>query len=249
MGCHTCCVKELARATLVRSGKAPWAAASPLVRKVSIPALARGCPTELAVLDLALRGTGYFLCETLELSEKQTNKTVQMLDKAYEASRSLHSREPHLSRWIQRKPCEPGSAGSSACLRSWHTFALGRHLPEESEQPGFVAAVGDLDAYLAGVASVLARAVTSALSLSPVDCLADSPSMAMLRGLRYPEVVVPISEEVADKSELRFGILPHVDFGDFTLCHSENGGLEVWERETHTWQSLPARQLCFLVGT
>mmetsp|Transcript_107174 Transcript_107174/g.334073 ORF Transcript_107174/g.334073 Transcript_107174/m.334073 type:complete len:110 (-) Transcript_107174:9-338(-) len=66
----------------------------------------------------------------------------------------------------------------------------------------------------------------------------------MLRALRY--------QPAADDSRgdrPKKGIPAHVDFGDFTLCHSRDEGLEAADRQAGGWQLLPADQLVFMSGS
>merc|ERR1712032_383352 len=147
-----------------------------------------------------------------------------------------HSSPSFKSLWIKGKP------NKGHQCRSWFTAAHGRPWPSEAEHPGFSTAIMALDAYLAGVAAVLVVCVSRALALRPEE-MAKTSSEAMLRALRY----------APERSDTRVrlpkvGIPGHVDFGDFTLCHSDKEGLEALDRQSSAWQQLPANELCFMSG-
>ncbi|CAE8625092.1 unnamed protein product [Polarella glacialis] len=189
---------------------------------ISMAALARGCSLEMQLLNRGLRGPGFFACGGHDMPAGS-----EVLVDAYAASRRLHNLRPNTS--IRKKP-------STNPLRWWFTAVEERPWPGEKEDPEAANAIRKFDAQLAGVAAVLAGAATIALNLR---CQNFSGGSGMLRGLRY-------ARQSSADGEL--GIPAHVDFGDFTLCHSEQQGLEVWERETSEWHALPPGQLYFLAA-
>ncbi|CAE8662345.1 unnamed protein product, partial [Polarella glacialis] len=205
-------------------------------------------------LGFALRGRGFFVCEDVNLDQ---GDMTPLLQEAYAASRQFHAAEASRrqrslsSQWTRGKP------NSGPYSRAWFTGANGRRWPRDEDHPGFTTALQSLDARLAAVAAVMAAALACAF---PSETFASAPSETMLRALRYAPSTPPAEPEVAitttntnnknnDSNSNNHGIPAHVDFGDFTLCHSDSEGLEAWEREAGLWQPLPAWQICFLAGT
>lgn len=223
---------------------------------LSVAALAHGCPLELERFDRGLRGDGFFVCDGLSLGPAGAEESAagggatgseirRELSEAYAASRRLHARGP--SDWLRSKPTKEPQ-------RWWFTAVEERPLPGEhvdvtegdaegDDDDGLrrgaaadAAAVRTLDRRLASVAAVLAAAACATLGLRRPTVLGGS---AMLRGLRYARSTAPG----------QFGIPAHIDFGDFTLCHSDCEGLEAWAREPEEWQRFPAGELCFLAAS
>eukprot|EP00401_Gymnodinium_catenatum_P045749 CAMPEP_0117509232 /NCGR_PEP_ID=MMETSP0784-20121206/27367_1 /TAXON_ID=39447 /ORGANISM="" /LENGTH=221 /DNA_ID=CAMNT_0005304829 /DNA_START=20 /DNA_END=682 /DNA_ORIENTATION=+ len=184
-------------------------------------ALARGCALELQHLDRGLRGPGFFACDGREIAA-----AGELFVEAYAASRLLHDQDT--SAGIRCKPRRNPQ-------RWWFTAVEGRPWPGEADEPVAADAVRALDAHFAEIAAILAGAAFLALGLRKPTVLGGSP---MLRGLRYAPVSAPG----------QFGIPGHVDFGDFTLCHSIHEGLQVFDRDTDEWRSLPAGELYFLAA-
>jgi len=201
------------------------------IMHVCVPALASGCASELRHLKLALRGPGFFVCAGVDsFHDDGPNLDCNVLQRAYEASMRFHASEA--TRWIQSKP-------TTKPQRWWFTMSEGRPTPPDSEHPGVADAIRALDSRLASVAQILAASIDQALQL-PYNGFLQSSSRAMLRGLRYDGAT-------ADG----MGIGSHVDFGSFTLCHSNCDGLEALDKRgpEHQWHRLAGGKLYFLVGS
>jgi len=146
-----------------------------------------------------------------------------LFSQAYAASHRLHGL--------------PSKSIRKRAQRWWFTGYEGRSWPGEAEDPEAVQAIRALDSQFAKVAAVLAGAAFLSLGLRRPTVLGGA---AMLRGLRYA------GSEPSDPE--RAGIPAHVDFGDFTLCHSNRPGLEVWDEEAEEWSALLPGRLYFIAA-
>eukprot|EP00931_Biecheleriopsis_adriatica_P090056 TRINITY_DN64104_c0_g1_i1.p1 TRINITY_DN64104_c0_g1~~TRINITY_DN64104_c0_g1_i1.p1 ORF type:complete len:251 (+),score=36.20 TRINITY_DN64104_c0_g1_i1:16-768(+) len=195
--------------------------------KVRLAALAGGCALELQRLSSALHGPGFFACTSPDLEPSSS-----LVTHAYAASRALHERSD-AHRWVKTK-CSPHGQPR----RWWLNAQVGQQWPEDEASH---AAVRAMDAQLALAAATLALATVRLLGLTPssLGATAERTYASNMRVLRY----APGSVELRDD-----GIPSHVDFGDFTLCHSNAPGLQVWDRMTGEWHEVPGGELMFLAS-
>lgn len=201
------------------------------ISTVKLAALVSGCSLEHQRLHRALCGPGYFTCDA---SAIETTEIVAIRE-AYTASRRLHLQEAQrgvsVGSWAHARP-------KAKPTRWCFTLAKGRARPSELLHPGVDDAIRALERCFAEIAAVLAVAIVRALGLHKMS-LARASSSSLLRCLRY----------APSSSPGELGIGPHVDFGDFTLCHSDHKGLEVEEHDSGSWETLPAGELHFLAAT
>lgn len=208
------------------------------VLRLSIAALALGSVPELERLVHALEGPGFFTCEELP----PQSSDVELFVEGYRASRRL-LRRPFERGVATHYATAEAAARASPCgglrkpQRWWFTVVRGKQWSWADGHPGVERSIRSLDAWLAGVAAILAAAIAGALRL-PCGSLEASYKDAMLRARRYP----PASAGIAE------GLEAHVDYGDFTLCHGDEPGLEVRNPDSGVWCPLPSRALHFLAG-
>lgn len=209
---------------------------APPIVSLSVVSLARGCAESMGQLKSAVQDSGYCVCE---VSDSIDYSLEDVLPRAYSLSRRFHECESNLHSSQRRYlKCKHS--------RSWFTVTPGRELPGEDEHPGLANSLWALDFKFAAVATVLASALTSVLCLNAAS-LSSTPSRAMLRVLRYaPLAQKPGIDNKAVVSE--HGIPAHVDFGDFTLCHSNQDGLQALHPTLRSWCPLPSGQLCLLAA-
>lgn len=196
------------------------------IYRIQLHELSRGSTHELQRLCAALRGPGFFAA-TGKLSDS-------VVLEAYAASCKLHSRADACN-WAKTK-CPPKGRPT----RWWFNAQRGHPWPED--EPGSTAAIRAMDSSMDRAAAILASATSEVLGIDPASLGAspDSDHCTNMRVLRY----APVSHR---QDEL--GISAHVDFGDFTLCHSNGEGLQILDRTVDTWHDAAGAELIFIAAT